>query len=150
MTAADPGDIKRGDVIRIHGLQGGPVDVPVAEVVDGEDGSVTIVPRRTLTLTDFLLARIAEDEEKWTPFAGYIQPWTVRLDFADSAAEVTIDPARVLAECEAKRATLREHAIGPTGDCGVCSYWSEYPCPTVRFVAAVYSDHPDFREEWRP
>ena len=26
----------------------------------------------------------------------------------------------------------------------------EWPCPTVRALAAVYSDHPDYRQEWAP
>jgi Family of unknown function (DUF6221) len=25
-----------------------------------------------------------------------------------------------------------------------------HPCPTLRALAAVYADHPDYRDEWRP
>jgi hypothetical protein len=26
----------------------------------------------------------------------------------------------------------------------------EYPCRTLRALAAVYADHPDYRDEWKP
>lgn len=54
------------------------------------------------------------------------------------------DPARVLAEVEAKRrivdryAWLREH--GDTGDAA----W------VLPLLAAVYATHPDYRPEWAP
>jgi len=68
------------------------------------------------------------------------------------------DPARVLREVEAKRAILAEHErVGET--CETCSDtyhgfdcegWEEpYPCPTLRALAAVYADHPDYHAEWR-
>jgi hypothetical protein len=86
------------------------------------------------------------------------------------------DPARVLAEVEAKRAILAEHAtmfrnIGWQDDdheevyeelevCALCvskhSHFSsraavpEGACKTVRILAAVYADHPDYHDEWRP
>ena len=68
------------------------------------------------------------------------------------------DPARVLREVEAKRAILAEH--GPAdggrdaGRCRVCTAITHTgmghadarrfraPCPTLLFLAAVYSDHP--------
>lgn len=75
-------------------------------------------------------------------------------------------PERVLAECAAKRGIVELHQ--PEDDmCGVCShdigytsdgYGGEYyenqrtgndwPCATLRALAAVYSDHPDYRQEW--
>lgn len=73
------------------------------------------------------------------------------------------DPARVLAECEAKRRIVALHAYqarGATwGECAVCfdpqtgpgEYdFETWPCPTLRVLAAVYADHPDYRPEWRP
>lgn len=45
------------------------------------------------------------------------------------------DPARVLAEVEAKRRMVDEHGNGT--------------CRTLRLLALPYADHPDYRPEWR-
>ena len=68
------------------------------------------------------------------------------------------DPARVLREVAVKRAILVEHAqfndsiwcktCDPAGESGDSSAW--YPCKTVRTLADVWSDHPDYRQEWAP
>ena len=75
------------------------------------------------------------------------------------------DPDRVLREVAAKRAILVEHPIRSVRNatCQVCtdvegtSYLSYLgdehtkappPCPTLRALAAVYSDHPDYQKEW--
>lgn len=72
------------------------------------------------------------------------------------------DPARVLREVAAKRGILAEHqhekveypAGGHPFGCGLCEYDREYGmngdgwCKTVRLVAAAWSDHPDYRQEW--
>ncbi|MGP4085473.1 DUF6221 family protein [Streptomyces sp. KR55] len=77
------------------------------------------------------------------------------------------DPARVLAEIDAKRRILAEHQPDRFGDCTTCAgpedfdddadghrTWSRsakpFPCPTLRLLALPYADHPDYREEWRP
>lgn len=113
----------------------------------------------TLTLTDFLLARIAEDLRRATrevpcpdfdPMSGY----------ACGVLHTETDP-RAKAECEAKRQIVAQHeqvstSEGGTG-CENCDWDERYgevlgdegPCPTVRILAAVYADHPDYREEWR-
>lgn len=83
-----------------------------------------------LTLAEFLLARIAEDEA-WANRGVRLPP--------DGNPD---DPARVLAECEAKRRILKSAAnmMGPTD----AEEWL-YP-----ILAAVYSDHPHYRDEWKP
>lgn len=71
------------------------------------------------------------------------------------------DPARVLAEVEAKRRIVEWHrpTSAPPGylpNCEGC--WEDsgmdgaptYPCRTLRFLALPYADHPDYREEWKP
>lgn len=93
----------------------------------------------TQTITEFLEARIAEDE-----LAAY-----------DLMGEREGD--RTLAECAAKRAIIEEHywrsAEGARG-CGLCNYSRDYgweetgPCKTVRALAAIYKDHPDYQQEW--
>jgi Family of unknown function (DUF6221) len=60
-------------------------------------------------------------------------------------------PARVLRDVEAKRAILALHtAIRMRGidaaSCRQCRL--TWPCPTLRQVTAVYSDHLAFRAEW--
>jgi hypothetical protein len=62
------------------------------------------------------------------------------------------DPARVLAECEAKRRIVERHYEVPASDimwssCPVCR--ETWPCPDLRALASVYADHADYREEWR-
>lgn len=89
------------------------------------------------------------------------------------------DPARVLAEIDAKRRLIELHVPEPSGYVnGVyqmapepagepfCSHCANlchsssgimchnpdapWPCPTVRLLALPYADHPGYRKEWRP
>jgi hypothetical protein len=73
------------------------------------------------------------------------------------------DPARALREVEAKRAILAEHRWDDMGWCTRCQTPLpdaredeekfapvDWPCPTVRITFAVYSDHPDYQQEWKP
>jgi hypothetical protein len=71
------------------------------------------------------------------------------------------DPARVLAEVEARRRILAEHKpMDGVGDrivgCHTCSWrddWDElhveHPCPTLRLLAQPYAGRDGWREEWR-
>ena len=61
--------------------------------------------------------------------------------------------ARVLREVAAKRAILAEHQPQQMGyieaqRCPTCR--TAWPCIEGRALAAVYSDHPDYRQEWAP
>lgn len=82
---------------------------------------------------------------------------------ARTAHIVRHDPARVLAEVDAKRRLLTVHQRDTSysfsgcitcdaGDnsCG-CMGGSayDYPCETLRVLALPYADHPDYREEWK-
>lgn len=75
------------------------------------------------------------------------------------------DPGRVLREVGAKRAVIAIHDPSRHPDdpssvrwCPVCitgrhgypEEWGDdpYPCLTLRQLAAVWSDHPDYRQEW--
>jgi hypothetical protein len=112
----------------------------------------------TMTLTEFLLARIADDEA----VARRIQ--------AVGPCEPAYDPAHVLAECEAKRQIVEMHdpQEGREDMPAVCStcggfvrrpdylrgstdsgYVIPWPCPTLRALALPYADHPDYQEAWR-
>ena len=63
----------------------------------------------------------------------------------------TLTPERALAECEAKRRVVEEHSPYDEEWCSSCGDVPQvdYPCLTVRALAAVYADHPDYRDEWR-
>lgn len=126
-----------------------------------------------LTLTDFLLARIAEDEAvariamRNPIFPDYVENGPA-WHCDEQSSHVAVAPARLLAECEAKRRIVEIHDrvesdwIDGDGDdrsgvfCAVCegeagyTGGDTYPCPTLRAVAAVYADHPDYDEAWRP
>lgn len=71
------------------------------------------------------------------------------------------DPARVLREVAAKRRVMQRHhrsdASTVSDYCAGCAHdpegWPEIElndCPELRDLAAVYSDHPDYRPEWAP
>lgn len=75
-----------------------------------------------MTLTDFLLARVAEDESE--------PAW-------DETSAIS-RYGRVLAECDAKRKIL----AGVDGRPPSLS--------VVRLLALPYADHPDYRQEWKP
>jgi hypothetical protein len=145
-----------------------------------------------MTITDFLLARIAEDEaaaracvdEEADVFEAHEDDsdWHVSVKGGMHVANLgrttwhgtgelarhiaRHDPARVLAECEAKRWIVKEHSddyghcatcyAGDDGACGdpdccgsptaVMKLW---PCPTVRLLTLPYADHPDFKPGWK-
>ncbi len=88
-----------------------------------------------------------------------------REHFAKTARLAQKHREQMLREAGAMRAILDEHGPGypvtfpkPSGQpaCGVCHAggwdWEpeQWPCPTVRHLAAVWSDHPDCRPEWKP
>ena len=127
---------------------------------------------RQITLTEFLLARIAEDEagaqtgrnDHWRVEGGetwehqgrpyklvgggkHLATFDVDHGTLPSIHIARWSPARVLAECEAKRRIVAEAEKcdgAPRG--GWC-----YGCDVaLRAHAAVYSDHSDYRDEWRP
>jgi hypothetical protein len=91
-------------------------------------------------------------------------------DFANALHIARHDPARVLREVEAKRKIIDRHhpetysfaEVGDAGDrfersvigCAQCTYDGldpePWPCADVRDLAAIFSDRPGYREEWRP
>jgi hypothetical protein len=119
----------------------------------------------TLTLTSFLLARIAEDEAWAGATASPVQALG-RTDTTQGRARARFvaswQPARVLAECEAKRRIVEalvdaERAVvGYDNDDpnNPPSYWQEWGnLHALRLageaLALPYADHPEYRPEWR-
>lgn len=149
-----------------------------------------------MDLVEFLNARLDEDEQ--TARAATDGPWTIRslgrhdlstvvmgnellaqLDGSRAASNsvhmAVHNPARVLAEVDAKRRIVELHGIvhrnigwledgfeegGEVAVCGLCvprhsgfrtrAEVPEGPCPTLRLLALPYADHADYDEAWRP
>lgn len=96
-----------------------------------------------LNITEFLEARIAEDEDR----ARYIQ------EYGDTGG--MFRPARILAECAAKRAIIDMHqtyATDVTESVGIAQIGArcgqEATHGALKSLAAVYSAHPDYQQEW--
>lgn len=125
---------------------------------------------KTLTLSEFLLARIAEDEAAARAAGGahwlvrevpYQGVWFVGTDAdylppdASESYETEHaerhDPARVLAEVDAKRRIVENlHALAAKTDDG--ENWTPADSAlidTLRILSLPYAEHPDYREEWR-
>jgi hypothetical protein len=102
-----------------------------------------------VTLDEFLAARLDKDEAEAMKLHSR-QDGNIPLQHAMAA--------RVLREVEAKRKILVDHAAYPWSEgfsrTGVAAYCSRcarhgtapmlWPCPTVKALAAVWSDHPDY------
>jgi len=134
-------------------------------------------------LVEFLRARLAEDEQAARAAGAMGDEWDDGLpddtvirnyhssvfDARESVNAVHVarhDPARVLAEVEAKRriidlhkpVTLHRMRDGQLQEIIACEYdtdpdgagWTEFPCETLRLLALPYDQHPDYDEAWRP
>lgn len=118
-----------------------------------------------MSITDFLNARITEDE-------AHIQAHTPDFDECQECGfgqqpESPYSIARVLAECAAKRAIVEMHApvdysglgMESPNACTLCGAdrgihdweWMKdsFPCDTLRTLAAVYAEHPEYRDAWK-
>lgn len=80
-----------------------------------------------MTITEFLEARIGEDELR----ANYYGP-------------LVMGTARVLAECAAKREVIELAKEVADIDNSLMSEDKKL----LRTLAAVYKDHPDYQQEW--
>lgn len=95
-----------------------------------------------MTITEFLEARIAEDEAA-AERGGYHNGGSVFAN--DNYGCLLVQPARVLAECAAKRTILEFRAVLEKG-AAPGMHMAVYQ--TVKCLAAVYSDHPDYDKGW--
>ncbi|HEY9250569.1 MAG TPA: DUF6221 family protein [Rariglobus sp.] len=114
-----------------------------------------------MTITEFLLARIAEDEVEIGPGEDYdIPPNGIGWGEVGAISEVLmVSQQRARAECQAKRAIVADaldvvdpepgedpYAEIDTLDDGQVWAFSA----ALHHLAAVYADHPDYDETWRP
>lgn len=128
---------------------------------DERDARATMEPGETGAWA-FVQARDGElkviDGLGWT-VADWLdgQPWPVGPHIARH------DPARVLRKVAAERAILAAHDtvevpnIEDTGRINACTtcgetqdhwYATPWPCDTLKHLAAVYADHPDYDPAW--
>lgn len=125
-----------------------------------------------IDLTAWLLAQIATDERvadralDVSTDLGHQASWSsfAAGDVVDEAiAQIEAwSPARVLAECEAKRRIVDLHPVVGDNVCDTCvvgmrgyplvanSKPERWPCGTLRALALVYADRPGYQEFWRP
>lgn len=98
-------------------------------------------------LTDFLTARLDEDEADARAWSDIIYS----LDLEDRPhAGHRLNPARVLAECEAKRRIVSRCDLVLRGRPeGMFNAGQEVDAnDNLRALALPYADHPDYRQEW--
>jgi len=115
-----------------------------------------------MSIVEFLEARLAEDEAMARaashqkvagPFHGDWRRDSFHLssmEREDAAHIARHDPARVLAECAAKRAIIanRERIDRSANEDEWSMGYSDANYEALRSLAAVYNSHPDYREEW--
>lgn len=101
-------------------------------------------------LVEFLLARIEEDEDTaGTPIDSNDNSPSEGVAWCDVGAisdVLMISPARLRAECEAKRRIVRRYANGPYVDPDG-ALERHLACLDL---ASAYADHPNYDEAWRP
>jgi hypothetical protein len=74
---------------------------------------------------------------------NYDQPWwAANMNYQLTRRRFPSNPARVLREVEAKRAVILQWENSPSGSLVLTN--------ALYQLAAVYSDHPDYRAEWKP
>lgn len=124
----------------------------------------------TPPIAEFLKARISEDEAD-ARAASEERLLEISMEgrriIYDAGFMQMFTPTRVLAECAAKRSIIREHepvnytglGIDSPNACSLCGClrvnmhdwkWKDdsFPCHTLKALAAIYKDHPDYRQEW--
>jgi hypothetical protein len=133
----------------------------------GMEAESGLEPDQQPDLDQFLLARIAEDKRiaADAATAGGREEWDAAADRPRHVAEHVArhDPARVLAECAAKRRLVlacrdsrpdlrflgaRPHGLAdfpltPTDQ-------HQLAALTLALLALPYAEHHDYRREWRP
>lgn len=106
-----------------------------------------------MELTEFLLARIAEDEavatESHTLGCASTDPCYTPPFPGPDYRLCDCPQRRVLAECEAKRRIVAQHqALVIDSDSTLCAYGALQTAAALAALALPYRDHPDFDPNW--
>jgi hypothetical protein len=99
-----------------------------------------------LTLTDFLLARIAETERR----CGDVHHVNCAYARVPERECTCGNPARVLARCAADRRIVERYAYIDDGNSLILDPADGQGWFTLCDLALPYADHADYREEWKP
>ena len=89
-----------------------------------------------MTLTQFLLARIAEDERRAAAAVGRLHARRKDTTLAD----------RAVTEAQSKRRIVEDRSFRESQNADRLSLFGERILGTL---AAVYADHPDYDEAWQ-
>lgn len=110
-----------------------------------------------MTITEFLEARLAADEERCTLTPGGTFKLT-SLDGGTEADEEAVQqyyhrfqPEWMARDLAAKRKIVDQHALDEAGideECGLLA--KDGPCLTLRYLGSAYADHPDYDQDWLP
>lgn len=121
----------------------------------------------TMTLVEFLLARIADEEAvvreylATEPRETYdsLTPWLPIRGNVEGYDALAVPGQRLLLEAEGRRRLVRRHYERPSARaegqptagvrCAECMNGA-WPCFTLRILAHPYAEHPDYLDEWRP
>jgi len=100
-----------------------------------------------MTITEFLEARIAEDEARAS--SGWARLGDSRWETTDYGQDF-LTPSAVLAECAAKRAIVagRVRIDRSANDDDWSMGYSDANYEAVKALAAVYADHEDYDSGW--
>lgn len=99
-----------------------------------------------MTIVEFIEARVADDEGRRRRM---IEAATIQFGGPPAYRNVAGTPERIERECAAKRETLKRYAL--YADEAFPDHGGGYASASedaMRDLAAVYSDHPDYREDW--
>lgn len=101
-----------------------------------------------VTITEFLTARYDEDDQAIDRQAGYAEEWTV----AFSSGRLLVDLQAKRRIVELARKDLADADASPDDVIRrAFNRGAAYHAHNVLLhLAAVYADHPDYREEWKP
>jgi hypothetical protein len=117
-----------------------------------------------VTLTEFLMARIADREAMARAAMSAGARWVTAANNAASVAGADAgllilfnNPACVLAECEAQRRIAELHSddhecstFDRNGERDNCTWVLGDDCSTMRLLALPYAAHAEYDEAWRP
>jgi hypothetical protein len=121
-----------------------------------------------MTISDFILARVTEEEDLAHAALDGREPDDRWDSPSDGEHFNRWNPWRVQSACLVRRQIVRAHAdAGPQvvrvpgatlelrgAVCSTCrdeqGQPAAWPCYTMRVLASEWADHPDYRHDWRP
>lgn len=115
-----------------HGVSVGAPTIVVAGMTDPQ-----------LTLTAFTLARANEEYEE---YEAALAAYRAAIPGGPVEGRRT---ERALSRCEGYREIVETHSTERGGWCLDCQRQDAHGCPILRGLAAFWSDHPDYQDEWR-